>query len=300
MLTQKQIQSLVSIIDKYNVTFISRHIGTDVLTDNDKAILKNNGIDLKKFPKISTVEKAFKWGMLSDAIGKARSKIMSYPQFQKYLKEGKFLPLTEREKEALNYSKLKTYNHVRGLGNKVSKDLSIALIEVDKNQRIRLEKLIKREVTEAILDRKSSGELASILAEKSQDWNRDWERIAVTELHNAFMQGKAEQIRKTRGAQSFIFYEVLSDACDSCKKLYLNPDGSPRKFLLSYIIKNGSNIGRKSNKWKPVAESVHPHCRCEMFSVDYDAQLDNKKKQFVEKKYISSVGRKSHAKVTIS
>jgi len=300
MLNQNQIQKLVNIVDKYNILFVGKHVGIDVLSNNDKAILKNNGIDLKKFPKISTVEKAFKWGMLADAIGSARSKIMSYAQFQKYLKEGKFLPLTEREKVALNNVKLRSYSDIRGLGNRISKATGDTLIEADRNQRARLEKLIKKEAIEAVLDRKSVKEFASILASKTGDFLRDWERTAAYVMHSAFTEGKIEHIKKTYGSQAWVYFEVLKDACPHCRGLYLNPDGSPKKFLLSYVLKNGNNFGRKAAQWRVVSPPLHINCRCEIYPVPVNAEWDSKKKQFVEKKYVSPVGRTSHAKVIIS
>ena len=88
ILTPNQIELLMQIIDRYQVLFIAQHVGTEVLSIADKAILKSAGIDIDKILKPGQEDfftTAFKFGILSDALGDERAKKMKYAQFVKFL-----------------------------------------------------------------------------------------------------------------------------------------------------------------------------------------------------------------------
>ncbi len=297
-LNQNQVKELVDIVERFHIMFLAKHVGDDFLTNADKLLLKSSGIDLKKLSKRGGVEAIFRFGMLAEALGHKTAKALNFQRFKKFLAEGKFLPLTSSERSALEVSKMQTYNDVKGLGNRISKDLSQTFIEVDKKQRQKFQKIIKEETEKAILERKTVKELASQLANRTQDWSRDWMRIADYNLHFAFSQGKAEQIAKRYGVQAKVYFEVLPTACPECKKLYLDKLGVPKIFNLSEIINNGSNIGRKQKDWKAVNSPLHPRCRCELYVYDPMYEFNLVTRLFDKPKpYVSPVGRESKVRL---
>jgi len=110
---------------------------------------------------------------------------------------------------------------------------------------------------------------------KQEDISRDWDRIAQTEIRYSTNLGKLASIQHEGGGDADeieVYYHVQPIACASCKKLYLNPDGTPKIFKLSEILHNvartgGMNVGLTASKigkeggWLPNA-STHPHCHC--------------------------------------
>jgi len=300
ILTTTRIQELLNIIERQHLLFISKHVGSDILSDQDLLKLKGFGVDIKQLPKTGTVDEAFKFGMLSDAIGHKRAKLMNYATFKKWLSGSKFLPLTAVERGALNVAKLQTYSDLKGLGNKISRDLTQTFIEVDKRQRQKYQKIVAKEVKEGILNRSTISELSSELSHKTGDWARDFDRIADYVLHDSFTRGKAEQIAKTYGNNAYVYMEVLSTACPSCRGLYLKPNGEPKVFPLSYVIANGSNIGRKQKQWRVTTPPLHVWCRCELFVVQPGYDYDPETGMFSKPKpYVSTVGRRSKVGITI-
>lgn len=68
--------------------------------------------------------------------------------------------------------------------------------------------------------------------------------------------------------ESYVANGRIVHNCKHCKRLHLGPDGQPRIFKLSTLMKNGAtNFGRKAADWKAVTGSVHPHCQCQMVRI---------------------------------
>lgn len=114
--------------------------------------------------------------------------------------------------------------------------------------------------------------LTSALREQlgSPDFDRDWQRVAVSETRWAYNYGSL--VHYLEQGWGKVYYHVQPDACDYCKRLLLNRDGTPRVFDLDDIIETiaedgGTNSGRSASKigkaggWRPTA-LIHPWCRC--------------------------------------
>ncbi len=125
-----------------------------------------------------------------------------------------------------------------------------------------------RDVTTEILvnpDRKSWRSLTSdIYHAINKDKSivlRDLDRITRTEVAHsqnfAILAGGKDQGFK------YVFFRVRPTACPICKGTYLNPDGSPKKFLIDDMI----DLPRDVNWGKKVVDFVptlvlHPFCYC--------------------------------------
>lgn len=302
ILNINQINELLEIIKKQHILFLTESVGADFLSKEDKKILQNSGFNLDKLKKMGVIEENFRLGLLADALGHKKARILNYEQFKKFVSSGAFYPLTKAETEALQNVKLQNYTDIKGLGNRISSDFTRILVDSDKKKRAKFLKIIKQEAQQAIIDRSTVQQLASNLMHKTKDWARDFERIADYTMHEAFSQGKIQRIRKTRGDNADIYMEVLSDACPDCRKLYLNGDGTPKVFKLWQLLNNGSNIGRKKAEWKAVVPPLHPWCRCETFEKpeDYEYNIVTHLFDKPPKDYVSPVGRTSKVRVFIN
>lgn len=262
---QTQIEDILRIIDFNHILYIGVNVGVDILTKEDKKLLKQYGIDIESIKTDFTpFEQEFYFGRLSAALGAQNASTLVYNDFLKYLRRGQYIPLNTREKETLGFLKQRTYSHIKNLGQKVKQTTNGIIIEEDQATRDAYEETIKNSLERAIIERDTVNSVVSEIGHKTGDWSRDLGRIAATEMENAFLEGRAAEIEKEAGKEAEVYKEVYKNACRWCIGFYTtNGIGSPPKiFKLSELRANGTNIGRKQSAWKAVLQSTHPFCRC--------------------------------------
>lgn len=303
--TQAQIQDMLSILTRYQLTFILNQLGPTYLTQSEKALLLAAGIDVNKYAnKKGVIEHAFYFGILADAIGDDRAKKMDYPQFQKFLASKNYIPLTAEEEYALQQVKNRAYTDITNLGARMRSALSNSVLRNNQQQSLIVQRMIRAKTIKAIELRSGARALAADLANTSQDWEVDWLRIAYYLTHEAYNAGRAQDILKNHGADAEVYFDVYKGACKRCKELYLedpdDPDSKPIVFKLEEIIANGNNIGRKVADWKPTISPTHPYCRCTINYKDPDLEWDSELRAFVKpKKKVSKNPRLQGVKLNI-
>jgi len=280
ILTPQQSQELLELLEVYVLKFAANNITDRYLSAQDKALLRKWGID--PTTARTTVDDAFKFGMLAEALGTQAVKHMGIEQIRKYIKSKQFLPLDYREKKALESLRFQAFNQIKGLGNKLSNDMMSINVEVDKRQRTKYERIIKQAAKKAILDRESIGMMSSEIGHKTKDWARDLDRISDYVLHDAHDHGRAYQIKKNLGTGALTYKKVFNQACKSCIRLYLTAGwgSEPIIYKVDTLLRNGSNIGKKTKEWKPVIGATHPWCRCEVVAVYPGSVWNDKTQQF--------------------
>lgn len=263
--SQEQIEGILNIIDFQHSLFIGVNIGVDILTKEDKKLLKKYGIDLESIKTDFTpFEQEFYFGRLSVALGAQNASTLVYNDFLKYLRRGQYIPLNTREKETLGFLKQRTYSHIKNLGQKVKQTTNGIIIEEDQATRDAYEKTIKDSLERAIIERDTVNSVVSEIGHATSDWSRDIGRIVATEMQSAFSEGRSAEIEKEAGKEAEVFKETYAQVCRFCLKAYnTNGYGSkPVVFKLNELRANGTNIGRKQVDWKPVISAHHPFCRC--------------------------------------
>lgn len=289
--TLAQINDIIGILKKNKLAFIAEQLGLDFLSQSDKDLLTASGIDLTKFTNSQGIlEHAYIFGILSDALGDERSKNLNYKEFQKFLKSSNFIPLTETEKFALQQLKMRAYTDLNSLGNRIAAGTSNVIIRANQQQQHKLQEIVKKKAITAVKYRQSATKLASELGHATDDWERDWLRIAYYLLHSAYNNGRAQNILKEHGVDAEVYFEVLHGACKHCRELYLtdpdDEDSEPKVFKLKEIIENGNNIGRKTADWLPTLDPIHPYCRCTCRWKDPNTEWDAETLSFSKiKKY---------------
>lgn len=284
MLTLNQIQELLNIIEKNNILFINRHLGPDYLNDSEIAKLKSVGIDPKKYYKTSKdISKlSFHFGLISDSIGNKEAKLSTFQDLKKYFEEGKFLPLTKKEKFTLDSIKKQYLGDIKANKNRIFNDINNIISNNQKNNREAYEKVIRDEIYEGTLNKKSREEIAREIAHKTGDWNRNFKRIVYFISHSAFDEGRALAFEKEYGEDVLVWKQIFNGACKICVKLYteLGSTSKPKIFKLSDLKKNGTNIGKKQSDWNPIIGATHPHCRCVLREYNSRFNWNDKTKDF--------------------
>ena len=283
MFSDKQIQDILRIVSFRHVVFIGTNVGIDVLSDFDKYVLGKYGIDPDKIKTdFPSLDKAFYFGKLSQALQDENTKKLTYNDFLKYLRRGQYEPLNEKEKAALKFVKNNAYGYIKGLESAVLKDVNSIILGESQKRRSAYEAIIKDAVKSAIMRKDTVRSVMSEIGNRTGDWQRNLGRIADTEMQRAFEYGRFEDIKRRQGEDARVYKEVFPLACRYCQKLYLtNGVGSqPRLFTLAELEANGNNIGRKPEDYLPTIDPIHCWCRCILKFLPKGMNWDTEAKKF--------------------
>ncbi len=260
-LTSAQIAELLQIVNIYSTTFLANTVGTEILTPEDKLLLRSQGFSLDQVNNASTdTAQAFKFGLISMALGDSTAKSMTYSQFKSHLKSGRYFPLSDVEKGALTRVKQQVANETRRLSGNMQRDIENSLVTIDRGRPVHSKGVLSA-AQETIKNRESVAQLAGDLGRLSGQWDRDLGRMADYVLHDAFNEGRLAGIERGNGK---VYFDVYPGACKHCIRLYLSagPQSEPIIFTPDELRANGSNAGKKVDQWKATIGPIHPWCRC--------------------------------------
>lgn len=131
-----------------------------------------------------------------------------------------------------------------------------------------LQNLDRNESIDELVKESTLGKVKQTLRDSAKEANRDWTRIALTEVSNAVGIASVDRIvadnRDSDLDEIYVYRISVRDAktCRWCRKFYNDTDGSPKLYKLSTLLSNGSNYGKKTDSWMPVAGATHPNERC--------------------------------------
>lgn len=255
-LTKKQIEKIKQIINKHMNIIMSLTTGEGKKPSS--AVLKKLGLP-PEFEDLIT--DSYKYGKLGVLKGKPLDK-MTPKEIEKLLKD---VNLSASQKEAVELSKINAQQHINSLNAKVTSSVLSLAIKEQLNMYTTVEKV----VPEAIKNDTERYKVIQQLREMSGDWERDWHRVAHTEMWDAKVRGEAQAIfngespLSSKKGETKVFKRPGPNACSKCKELYLEPDGiTPRIFTLSELQANGTNYGKKQRDWVATLGTVHPNCMC--------------------------------------
>jgi hypothetical protein len=284
---KEKIEEILRIISFQHTLFIGTNVGVDILTDEDRKLLRQYGVDPEMIKTTFTpYEQNFYFGRLAQALGDKNASKVDYNDFQKYLRRGQYVPLNQREKAMLNFSKQKTYGHIKNLGTKIEQDVNGMVVNEDQKRRDEYEKTIKGSIERAILERDTINSVVSEIGNKTGDWSMDLGRIAATEMADVYQEGRSSEIERQGGKEAKVWVSVYPGACRFCIKFFTTGGigTKPKVFTLSDLRANGTNVGKKQKQWTSVIPPVHPWCRCEINYLPEGYFWDDEKQMFVPPK----------------
>jgi len=286
--TNEEIQKLLERVSFEIALFGAENIGVDVLSEYEKQVLIEHGINIDELTdEFTPYEESFLLGRLVALIGEDNTKKIDYDDFRQYIYGSQFLPLSDVEKLTLDMAKRRSYNHIRGLETGIKKDIEGIILDNQMAHRSEYEKIIGNAISRAKFERSSIKSIISEIGNKTGDWQRDLGRIADTEMNTIFQEGISISLLQKYGDDAKVYKDVYEGACRHCIRLYLTGGigSKPRVFKLGELISNGTNVGRKVNEWKAVVGSTHPWCRCLLRKLPDDYVWNEDEKNFVPKPY---------------
>lgn len=299
MFSIKDIWKILEIIQKNQAIFIGTQFGREYLSPYDIYILEKNGINMEDFDmEISDFEKSFYFGMIAQKLGGQKSYKIKKDEFEKLLKKEIDISKRKTNKQALKFLKERSYNDLSGLGNKIQNKLSQKISTVEIKKREKIKKKIQKKVASSFKEGKTKSQLASELKEMTEDWARDFSRVADYVMQEAYGFGRAQQIIDDYGEDALVYKQTFPGVCDQCEKNYGTPRMQPNIYKISELLNNGNNIGRKEQL--PVVGPAHPWARSILHVVPKNSEWDKEKGKFVVKRNTQGIERKSKIKVTIT
>jgi len=291
VLDSQQINTLLSIINNNQSILIGRELGLDFLSEYDKSLLISNGIDLEELyqPGNDSIYTSFHLGMLAVALNdtKALNKLQ-YKDLYNYVKEGKYIPISQRELATVQAIKNQTFADIKTLNGRIFQDLNGIL----SNSTLKGQQdFLKKEIVEGLEKKKTLREISNTISEKTGDWQRDFDRIVEYQSNTAYQEGRGamfekDELGETNNSDPDVYKLVFESACKHCLSLYTTKGwrSEPIVFKLSVLKGNGTNIGRKTADWKAIVGSTHPFCRCLLFRKKKNTFWDMKSQSFVQSK----------------
>ena len=180
--------------------------------------------------------------------------------------------LPEPVRDAWIQARVRAGDLARGLGNYLDERTASLVGEVwdgaeievdaDAESRARNLRFVREKTAQALAEGWTREKLASRLGELTGDWARNWDRIAQTEMQGALNEGVALAAVRTYGDEARVARVPNAGACPECRRVFLEPDGTPRIFGVAELAANGVNAGRPKAQWLPSLFPLHPNCLC--------------------------------------
>lgn len=257
LLTQEQLAKLRQIIqDASNALAIST-FGYELPDEEIERLVAEGWIDLRTVENLT--DGSYQIGVLHAEGGPADETLA---EAQRKLKAAP-VQLSEIERRAMGIASSRAGEYCVGLGNRWSANLGRIAVDADQQLARETRQAIREQTSQAVVERKTYQQLASDLRGLTEDWGRDWDRIAATELQAAHQEGFFEATIERYGDDAQMARVPDPGACPICIRLLTGADGKPIVHPMEWWLDNGStNAGRKQNDWKPVYGPIHPHCRC--------------------------------------
>jgi hypothetical protein len=267
IITKEKLDKLADIIRRHVGWFLWRLFGED-FSSVDSSKVGVPGAAADKLPVSIT--------HLSFILGEQEA-LLKESEWETYgwgdLDEAARKPLTELEQLQVKAAELSAYSAFRRLGEDIVNGLYDELAQttgaVISESQVR--GVIKDKIKVGVETNRAYFDVAKDLVGDLKEKKRNWYRVASTEMHKARQLGVANAIigkkdiyRDSEGINSLVTIVPAPDACDDCKRLYLEAGGNPRIFKITELLSNaGSNYQRPWRKnAKPVVPPLHPHCFC--------------------------------------
>lgn len=263
--SKKTLEKIREIIEKhYNKLTISI-LGNSAFTEKELQQMKAEGIDTSK--DNSFLELVYHHNFINMPTDKDAP--TSVPEMQAQQSVQGLTP----QGEAHDYTIQSQTDKTKQLLDKLKQDVTTRVQGVirDNNDNYKfnaLSNLDREDLVDDLIKESSIGKVKQQLKDLSGVANRDFTRIATTEMSNVIGISSVDRVVSQNTDKElddvYVYRIPVVDAklCKYCRRFYLDTDESPKVYKLSTLLGNGSNYGRKASEYMPVIGATHPNERC--------------------------------------
>lgn len=265
MVTSKQtIEKIREIVSKHYARLTISVLGNDVFTPKELEQLRAQGVDTSNTESLLSL--IYNHSFINSPIdeispkstGEAKTQqsvagLKPIGQANSYSTES----LNDRTRQSIDKLKMEAMTRIENIIRQNNDNYKF-----DALQNLNRDPNVDQLIRESTL-----GSVRSKLRDTAGEANRDWVKVAVTELSNAVGIGSVDRIvtdNQDKDPDDIYVYRVTvkdSVTCKWCRKFYDDSDGTAQLYKLSTLLDNGSNYGKKPDQWQPVVGSTHPNTR---------------------------------------
>lgn len=262
--SQETIEKIRKIIDKHYNRLIISVLGSKVFSEEEKRLLEAQGVDITN--KDSLMELVYNHNFINPALEPGG------PTSVEDMKQQQRVPGTVPMGDAHDYSIESINNATKQYIEKLKLEVN-ARIEGfirknnDEYKMNALQNLNRPDIADELVKESSLGKVKQKLRDSSKEANRDWQRVAITEMGNAIGVGSVDRIvseNKDKALNEVYVYRIpVNDdkTCKYCRRFYNSDKSFYKIYRLSTLLANGTNYGKKTDQWQPVIGSTHPNSR---------------------------------------
>jgi len=237
--TDEQMRRIREIIDRYHqavgVSFFNQDVAADLLRQLTAAGLIDDAA-----PHL--IEDPAAYARLLAETGDSRLMDRPAAEIVERLGLAAQRPLTPAERASVDMASRHAGNYLQGLGDRVMSSVRAAVTGAESSYTPdQIRDVVQSETASNRQQRETVGALRKQLRDSLPGWERDFHRIALTEVNNAIQEGMAQQLEHDHG-DPLVSKIPRPDACPDCMRLYTE-GGTPIVFRLSELRANGSNVG---------------------------------------------------------
>lgn len=266
MVTKKAtIEKIREIIQKHYSRLVISVLGQDALSPKELKELKAQGIDVSNPDSLMTL--VYNHNFINHPVDEIAPKSVEDMLGQQSVKG--LVPKGEAHDYTIENINDKTKQYIEKLKLDTMTRVEAIIRENNDSYKMNaLQNLNREEALDELMKESTLGKLRQKLRDASGEANRDWMRVAVTEMSNAIGIASVDRIVSDNVESDlnevYVFRITVKDAktCKWCRRFYNDTDGSPKVYKLSTLLGNGSNYGKKTDSWEPVVGATHPNERC--------------------------------------
>ncbi len=263
--SRETIEKIREIISKHYNSLVISVLGKDVFSKKELEELERLGVDTSN--KQSLLSLVYYHNFINYPVDDKSPKTVEDAERQQTIRGLK------PEGEANDYASQNINEKTRQFIDKMKQDITtrIETIIRENNDSYRnnaIQNLNRDQSIDDLMKESSLGKVKQQLMDTAGDADRDWLRIAITEVSNAIGIGSIDRIVTDNvnkdSDEIYVYRVIVKDArtCKWCRKFYQDSDDTPKLYKLSTLLNNGSNYGKKYEDWNPVSGATHPHERC--------------------------------------
>lgn len=217
---------------------------------------------------------SYRYGKLRILEGKDLTTMSSY-EVEALLRK---IKLNRAQENAVDYLKVKVQTQLDTLTQRITNTVITSAVQND----VSLWTTVGNVIPKALEEKTPRYKVIQELREYSKDMERDWHRVAHTEMWGAKCMGEVQAILHNEsplsqdGPDTKIYVKPAPNACPKCKQLYLEKNlTTPRVFSITQLLANGNNYGKKQADWLPCIPPLHPNCMCTINTMPNNTKFDD-------------------------
>jgi len=250
--------TLRALLESHEVGIVAEFAGRH---HNQAAVrrLIDGGVLAPDYADRAAIPVSYRMGRSLNAM--AAHAVRPSPALAKVLRTAMQVPLTERDRHAIDYAQRRAAIYMRRPARAGMTEAERVLTEAE---RWNIGGTVARGIERGKTEREIGKALEVTLS--GSNLANDADRVRRTELHFAHSHGAYIGLKEAAEAAGVsdpeVYKLVRAGACDECRRIWGNPS-SPTRYRLSFIEQreaNGGNFRLHQDDWGPTIGPVHPNC----------------------------------------